>query len=358
MKKSLIALAVLAASGASFAQVSVTGNLTYGYQGTTTGGVNGGATSDAAGFGADTARVIFTAKEDLGGGYAATAVMQVNSGATSTTQVTGAEDTTLTLATPVGGLVLGTVKGADYLSGGIAGVNAYNAGWDGKVQSARITRDMWAFVIPVGAFTFAIGQQEAATLPAAVGGTAGGLGLGVGTTGTAAQTALLSYAALTNVSVSYAAGPLAANGQYLAYKNSAGTANNKDTARIFASYDLGVAKLGAGASISNITGGTGLANGKVTDFLVAARVPMGASSFGISYNSRTWDDINATAALLGQGAAFSNGTGTGYSLEYGYAMSKRTSVIANYARWTQVGSGLTAGRDADTQYQLLLSHSF
>ena len=358
MKKSLIALAVLAASGASFAQVSVTGNLTYGYQGNTIGGVNGGPTIDNAGFGAETARVIFTAKEDLGGGYAATAVMQVNSGATAAGQAAGAEDTTLTLATPVGGLVLGTVKGADYLSGGIAGVGAYYAGWDGKVQSARTTRDMWAFVVPVGAFTFAIGQQEAATNAL---GTPGGLGLGVGTTGALAATDILSASALTNVSVSYAAGPLAANGQYLAYKNASGIANNKDTARISVSYDLGVVKLGAGGSVTNVTGPVNGANAKVTDYLVAAKVPMGASSFGVSYNSRTWDDINAAAtARVGAGLAggFTNGTGTGYSLEYGYAMSKRTSVIANYARWTQVGSGLTAGRDADTQYQLLLSHSF
>ena len=47
MKKSLIALAVLAASGASFAQVSITGNVTYGYQSTTVADVKSAAVPGA-----------------------------------------------------------------------------------------------------------------------------------------------------------------------------------------------------------------------------------------------------------------------------------------------------------------------
>jgi len=79
---------------------------------------------------------------------------------------------------------------------------------------------------------------------------------------------------------------------------------------------------------------------------------MGALSFGATFASRTLADQTAAAAV----ASF---TGTGYSFEYGYAMSKRTSVIANYARWTPVAVQAT-GRsvDATSQYQLLLSHSF
>ena len=55
MKKSLIALAVLAASGASFAQVSITGNLTYGYQSATVGDVTTSATGVSLGQAALTA---------------------------------------------------------------------------------------------------------------------------------------------------------------------------------------------------------------------------------------------------------------------------------------------------------------
>jgi len=338
MKKSLIALAVLAASGASFAQVSVTGNLTYGFQSTTSGGVNGAGASEDAGFGAETANVLFTAKEDLGGGYAATAKLKLNTAPAGST-ATG-DDHSLTLATPVGALVMGSAKGVDYLGGGIAGVDAYYAGWDGKIHTARTQRDYVAFVIPVGAFTFSISQHEGA----------GSVLFGTGSTGTAGAINGGSSAPVTTLSATYTAGPLVANGQYAVYKNKAAFGNAKDTTRLAASYDLGMVKLGGGVVITNHDN-TGLTNlsPKTTDYLLGAKLPMGASSFGLTFASRTMADIGTATST----------TGTGYSLEYGYAMSKRTSVIANYARWTQVGAaGVTTNRDASNQYQLLLSHSF
>lgn len=337
MKKSLIALAVLAASGASFAQVTVTGNLTYGFQSTTTGGVNGSGSSETAGWGAETARVNFTAKEDLGGGFAATAKLSVN---TSPQAAASGDDHSLLLTTPVGGLVMGTYKTVDYLSGGVAGVDAYYAGWDSKVLTARSLRDYVAFVIPVGAFKFAIQSSEAANSVA----------FGSGVTGAVAATSGGTSAPNTTLSVTYEAGPLVANAQYLQYKNTIGFGNAKDTTRASASYDLGMAKLGAGFQITNgdNTGITTLSP-KVTDYLIGAKIPMGASSFGVTFVSRTGADIGAAQSQ----------TGTGYSVEYGYAMSKRTSVIANYARWTQIATGAyAAGTDASNQYQLLLSHSF
>lgn len=338
MKKSLIALAVLAASGASFAQVSVTGNLTYGFQSQTDGGINGLGGGETSGFGAETARVIFTAKEDLGGGYNATAKLSVNTapgGAAST-----GDDHSLTLATPVGGLVMGTAKGADYLSGGIAGVDSYYSGWDGKIFTARTQRDYVAFIVPVGAFTFSLSQHEGA----------GSVAFGSGSTGALGATNGGSSAPVTTLSATYAAGPLTANGQYAIYKNTQAFGNTKNTTRLSANYDLGMVKLGGGMVVTNHdnTGATTLAP-KTSDFELAAKVPMGASSLGLSFASRTVADMGAAVST----------TGTGYALEYGYAMSKRTSVIANYGRWTQVaGTGVATGRDASTQYQLLLSHSF
>jgi len=354
MKKSLIALAVLAASGASFAQVSVTGNLTYGFQSQTRGGATGVNSSEVAGFGAETANVVFTAKEDLGGGYAATASLKVNTspgGANAT-----GDDHSLTLATPVGGLVMGTQKTVDYLGGGIAGVGAYYAGWDSatgtastaaqgaKIFTARTQRDYVAFVIPVGAFTFSLSQHEAAN----------SVTFGTGSTGPATGNTG-SDLPVTTLSATYAAGPLVANAQYATYKESQAYRNVKDTTRFAASYDLGMVKLGAGVVISNHdnTGATALSP-KTTDWLVGAKMPMGASSFGLTFASRTQADL-----LNGLNAA-SSYTGTGYSLEYGYAMSKRTSVIVNYARWTAMPAVAAAPleRDASSQYQVLLSHSF
>ena len=351
MKKSLIALAVLAASGASFAQVSITGNLTYGYQSSTAGDLKSATTGavlvqggDTAGLGAETTNVVFTAKEDLGGGYAATASMKLNNNVAG--NATTGDDTSLTLATPVGGLVLGSAKGADYLSGGIAGLGAYYAGWDGsatKLFTTRTQRDYAAFIIPVGAFTFSVSQHEAA----------GSTVFGSGSTGTLAATNGGSSAPVTTLSATYTAGPLVANGQYAVYKNSQAFGNAKDTTRLAASYDLGMVKLGGGLVVTN-QDNTGFAthSPKTTDYLVAAKVPMGASSFGLTFASRTLAD-------QASGVVPASFTGTGYSLEYGYAMSKRTSVIANYGRWTPVAAMSAATSvDASSQYQLLLSHSF
>lgn len=370
MKKSLIALAVLAASGASFAQVTVTGILVAGYQATTDGQAGSAASKESAGFGTETAKIWFNAKEDLGGGYSASAQMGIRTGATgasgSTTTAFGGsitsvastggtttEDTKLVLVTPFGGFAAGTVLGADYLSEGIAGVGAYYAGsastgWASKVLTARSNRDFIAYTVPVGALTFAIGQQDKANTT----------GVGGGTTGTDADSGPFagSNSPLTFLSATYAAGPLEANAMYLAYKNNAAVGNNKDTTRLSAAYDLGMAKIGAGLQISNVQGFSTNPNPKVTDLLVAATVPMGASSFGITYTSRQYADYAATAAAASITAA--NDTATGYSLQYGYAMSKRTSVIANYARWTQASAYLAPSANANTQYQLLLAHSF
>ena len=95
-------------------------------------------------------------------------------------------------------------------------------------------------------------------------------------------------------------------------------------------------------------GGVASQGPKTTDYLIGAKIPMGASSFGLSFASRTQADILA---------ASSSYTGTGYSLEYGYAMSKRTSVVANYARWTSP-VGVATNKDASSRYQLLLAHAF
>jgi predicted porin len=332
MKKTLIALAVLAASGASFAQVTLTGNLTMGYQAKTTGGVN--SSTDSAGFGVDTSEIDFMATEDLGGGMKATAKMALagadrsNESATGTTPAAvRGRDASLALSSNVGTLTLATAKAADYLSGGIAGVGAYYAGFDSKVLSDRLSRDSVTFAVPVGAFTLAAAYEEAAT----------GLGLGVGTAGAATFT----DQSRASLSGTYSKGPIAANVTYLSY-NARNNATFKDETRASGSYDFGVAKVGLGAVVTN----SGLtAGGKATDLLLGVSAPLGAVTLGAQFVSRKIDDF----AFTGQGTGTINGT----AIEADYALSKRTSVIANYARWTAVN-----GNDASSQVQVLLAHSF
>jgi predicted porin len=328
MKKTLIALAVLAASGASFAQVTITGNLTMGYQ-----AASDAAKNDTSGFGVDTSEVGFAATEDLGGGMKIVAKMKLagadRSGESGTGAVTG-RDASLALYTSVGVIGLASASSPDYLSGTLAGVDAYYSGWNGKVFSARTVRDVISFTMPLGAFTLATSYQEQTALQ----------GLGNGTTGVGG--ALGTGQSLTTYGVSYAKGPAAANFTYLNMNSPIGGA--KDQTRLSGNYDLGAVKLGAGVVVTNNAVAAG-ANPKITDMLVGASVPMGSLTLGLEFASRRTDDI-AIASL--------NGTRTGASLQAAYALSKRTSMIGNYARW----DAAVGAANASTQYQLLLSHSF
>jgi hypothetical protein len=120
MKKSLVALAVLVSTGATYAQVSITGTLQMGYLQTThnalTGapattqqlfasglgtGYNKNPAGDSSGIGVDTSVINFNASEDLGGGYRVSATFGLD-GVTRASANGG--DAVLNLVTP-GGLV-------------------------------------------------------------------------------------------------------------------------------------------------------------------------------------------------------------------------------------------------------------
>ncbi|MFZ3220625.1 MAG: porin [Rhodoferax sp.] len=334
MKKTLVALAALAAAGTSFAQVTISGNLTMGYQAVTTGGV--GTSADAAGFGVDTSEIDFTATEDLGGGMKVTAKLALagadrsgesNAVAAGSGNAVSGRDASLALTTGAGTLALASEQAPDYLSGGIAGVGAYYSGFNGKVFDARVNRDTVTYSVPVGALELAATYQEAAGLQ----------GLGTGTTGAAATTGQ----SLAGLLATYSQGAVVANLTYLSFNSNVGRL--KDQTRVSGSYDFGVAKLGLGAVVTNTN--TAPAAGRATDLLLGVSVPMGALTLGAEFVQRKIDDV----AFTTQGV----GTISGSAVQASYALSKRTSLIGNYARWTQ-----TVGNDASSQYQLLLSHSF
>jgi hypothetical protein len=330
MKKTLIALAVLAASGASFAQATITGNFTTGFASVTTGGAT---TTDSAGLGVDTSEVFFGTSEDLGGGYKAALSMGLagadRSGESGNGTVNG-RNAALNITTPVGVLTLATSKAADYLNGGLAGVGAYYQGFDGKVQSARTSRDIMSFTVPMGAFSVAATYQESANL----------LGLGAGTAGTSATTGQ----SLTGLVGSYASGALAANVTYLQFASPIGGTRNQT--RLSANYDFGVAKVGGGMVVTNQDNpAANTPQPRTMDALVAATVPFGKTTFGITWTQRRTDD---------QIVAANSGQRNGTAFQIAHALSKRTAVIGNWARW-DAGINVPNG---STMYLLAVSHSF
>ena len=333
MKKTLVALAVLAASGASFAQVTLTGNYTYGYRASTTGGATA---SDASGLGIDTSALTFTAVEDLGAGMSAKAVMSIDG---LNRAGVGGGDSSLSLGGGFGTITLGTGRGSDYLSGGVSGVGG--VGMDDKVFSRLDSADSISYKSPTfSGFNVSISHDENA-IKRADESSGMDIGLGVGAAGTPASAA---YQRGVNYSLSYAAGAIAANAAYKTWDQQGDSTidNVKNRVSIAGSYNFGVAKVGAGYRSSNYVTGTR------QDTFLAVGVPMGALTLGADYGVRKQDDRKFTAPDT------VNGSRSGYGFKAEYALSKRTSVIGSYASWeTSVN---VANRSTETN--LLLSHSF
>jgi len=368
MKKTLVALAALAATGA-FAQVTITGNLTMGYlqaSKTTSQGAAASNTTDSSGLGVDTSEIDFAATEDLGGGWKAQANMALagadRSGESGNAGVVG-RNASLALTTPVGAVSLGSVRAGDYLSQGTAGVGAlyYNMselnGADG-LFSARTRRDTLTYTLPVSAaLTLAVSHQEGANFQA----------LGTGSAGVTSDN---NAQRLNAYIAKYTAGALVVDAQLLQFDQSGSigfanagavaaavaaklpTITAKDEQRLSASYDLGAVKLGAGIQITNYTGatigGVAQANPKKTQTLIGVAAPLGSLNLGLNWGQRKNDDFVAS------GAATQDGTQTGYGLAVSYSLSKRTAILAQYNRWDAAVNATSAS----TATGVLLSHSF
>jgi predicted porin len=321
MKKTLIALAVLAASGASFAQATITGNYTFGYKQTQDAGK-----ASSSGIGTDTAAVKFAASEDLGGGLKAAAQVTIKSAYRGAT--VGGEDAKVTLTGGFGALTMGTVESANgLLAIGSSGASGF--GVDGPIITGSTNLDVIGYGLPLGnGLTLGLSYTDlgvAKDVP----------NLGEGTTGAA-----IGQSSWT-AGVTYAAGPLAVKLDTTAYNRNGDTdvTSNKGQSRyrLSAAYDLGMVRLSAGYSRKSSSGDT-----TDTETLFGVKVPAGALTFGLDY---------AVAATTTAGV---NGNDKqGYSAGLSYDLSKRTSVSASYLNWTTKNVDGT-----NTGFRTFISHSF
>ena len=120
MKKTLIAVAALAATGASFAQVTITGNIGASYQKSPVLVFSGpGSFPEAQGLFVHDGDVIFTATESLGTGMSITArggvTLRGRGGAV------GTRDATVALTTPFGRITAGSVRTCGNLNAVLSG---------------------------------------------------------------------------------------------------------------------------------------------------------------------------------------------------------------------------------------------
>jgi hypothetical protein len=333
MKKTLLALAVVAASGAAFAQsATLSGSYVFGYQST-----KSAAGVKTAGLGTDTAAISLVATEDLGGGLKATA--KVSLGGMMRDGAGTGEDASVSLSGGFGTIMMGTVESDDGLSRAYAGAPVI--GLDGKVHGGNANIDVISYTTPQLAPGLTAGFSYVDRGAAAVAGnldsTKGlivipsgsvGTGLNVGTTGaTGAQPS-------ATVNLTYGAGPVSARFDVTSWTRKGAadvsSAANKNRFRISGNYNLGMAKIGLGyASLKRTTT-------DVTQLEAGVSAAFGATTVGAVYEQQKVGTVKTT----------------GFTVGAQYNLSKRTNVSAGYAQWK------TAGASSANTFRVLVGHSF
>jgi hypothetical protein len=347
MKKTLVALAALAATGA-FAQVAVTGTLSMGYKAVHTAALNNGTSgSDTSGLGIENTTIRFQASEDLGGGTKVTATMGLG-GETGQTAAQGMNrgfmtggDTNLTVDTAsMGKFQLDTSESPDFITRSTG--NAGGADMAGKMFAERVggATDVFIWSYPItSSVVFQYDISEAALE-----------GLGAGSQGSAAVTAQRQ----SQYRVNYSSGPVALSVRYATYDSSNVTGSNNNRVRFAGTYDLGVVKMGAAYSQLNNTNG-----GSRTDTGFSIGVPMGALKLGANVVQRQTSSYIAFSNTTGVATNYIDQTVNGYGLTADYALSKQTSINLSYASWNQYAKTAATGEsERRNDFTLLLTKNF
>lgn len=308
MKKTLVALAVLAASGASFAQVSITGAAAFGYTATTN------AAGDAAsGMGIDDSTFTLKAADDMGGGFKSN--VQIVIATANRTGVTGG-DFAYALTTPVGVLTYSLAEGSDFMSRGTGGVGGVD--FAGKVFSGLggLSTDALSWDMPLtAAISLGVDSVE------------GDQAEGTGAAGSQLHAYGTAYQRGTQVRLGYVEGKFKATFRYAAYDSFATSGNNTNRTRLAAQYDFGMVKVGAASSILSY-----YPTGVRSDALVSASIPLSpALTLGMNWGSRNWSSVPTSTAP--QSTAKPDGNASGYGLVLGYSLSKNTSLTGQYAQY-------------------------
>ena len=298
----------------------MTGAIAFGFQSDTTS-----SNVTTSGFGMEDAEINFAVSEDLEGVGKLSAGLGLGWGGRSTAATANDSNITLTLANGAK-IKMASEKGAEYLTGGIAGAGAnFEADLTYTGQLSRTTNDTVAVTIPLtDAVSFTYKHSEADVV-----------------IGTGSASNLNTPVQRYNTGVlGYKAGALVVDGQFRSYdnqtSNSTTSANTKN--RFSASYDLGAAKIGAGVDQTNYTYG----NTK-TATLVGATVPMGSLTLGVQL-------LSVTAA--GNSSSSSNYTRSGLLAGGMYSLSKRTYVTGQYY------AGDVGGTSNQTGYLFSLYNTF
>ena len=359
MKKSLIALAVLASSGAAMAQSSVTiyglADVWVGSQKDTTGTTSAGSFAKmASDEGFATSRLGFKGTEDLGGGLKANFQIETNVFFDSP----GVQDKT---PSPTS---LGNRQAWVGLSGGFGEVQLGRV-WTPYDDTRALINDTFnanfASSFNVWESYFDRTSNGIRYNTPSFGGLTGSVAYAFGEDKTINSKA----SNLTSFSLNYANGPIAAGvahqiekdtnaaagGIYADQTSLSGllgaTVSKRTYTLINGSYDLGVVKLLAGYNTVKATSTAVAGNAKANEFNVGAEVPLGSAlALGVGY-AESQVELNGV----------DQNENTGFSAVLRYSLSKRTFTYAGLTkqeRETAAGAPITE----KTRYFVGVSHSF
>ena len=341
MKKTLIALAALAATGTAFAQSSVTISGKFGVSGVKNEIGNKKAETN---FGVTDGDVKFSGVEDIGGGLKADFGMEIRVRGRVGTKTDdnggngygiGARNSTIGLShTSFGKITTGAIEVANGIKArgwagapiGIAnsleGKNVNGNGTGGPLGSAY-NSDILQYTSPelVKGLTVTAFRLDNISSPAASttrGSTANALG------------------------VSYTDGPISAGADYTIFNKNTMTNLTKEATRIrvSGSYDFGVAVIGAGyEDFSDMR----VAVNNKANYTAGVKVPLGAFTVGGVFAKSDAKKADASAFAT-----------KAYGLAAQYDFSKRTNV--NYTFLKQSDSAVATYEG--NRHQLRLMHSF
>lgn len=348
MKKSLIALAVLAASGAAMAQSSVTlfgvVDATYAY-----GSGSVANKSQLTNSGYNSSRLGFRGVEDLGGGLSAS--FWLEAGLNNDNGTGGVTNTNNQAATSTGGGLVFNRRSTVSLNGGF-----------GEVRLGRdYTPQFWNLTVfdPFG--TNGVGTTQ--TQNSSIGGptqtrasNAIGYFLPGNLGGFYGQAQYYMGENLSNTAnkkdgnglaarVGYANGPINAA---IAFSETKYLSGNIKSWNLGGQYDLGMAKIMAHYSEDKISGGN---DGK--GFLIGGLVPVGAGEVRLSYSTYKINTVGADPRT------------NKLALGYVHNLSKRTALYATYAHVNNkngaaqsLNGSVTGVNDNSNGYDFGIKHSF
>ena len=356
MKKSFIALAVIAASGVASAQSSVT---LYGLvdayvgsqkiNGLTQSGVNLASPAGGSGGGLNTSRFGFKGSEDLGGGLKANFVLEA--GFDPSTGVSNS------YTSPYTGKTDSAIFGRQSwvgLSGGFGEVRVgkmwtpYDevrgsgvAAFDANIFAPAA--NVWAS----NGYSDRPGNSVYYVTPSFGGVTAAAM-YSVGENKTATPTGTVDAGKLASANIAYAGGPVAVALSHQVEKTNGLTTATRFT-QVNGSYDFGVVKLlGALGHVKKGLNPYGLAVSKSTEYQIGLDVPVSTAvtlSGGYAHSKDT------------QYAGGPDITRKGYGLAGLYALSKRTNLYAGVQDSKQNAYALT-GENKIRIYAIGVRHTF